>query len=207
MKNKDIKPLFDKGIEALSQGHTQVAIESFNEILRNREDFTLAYYQLSNVYIYLQDWEKAEKHLDVVMDLEPEWSHGFYSAGKVACMRGYFDDAVGFFSTAIKLGFKVQQGVFSRGIALHGCGRLAEAIDDFDSVLIEGLDITALQYRMACFLGMHRYQEALNDVEMLIELQEEKGDKANLEEIRTVCKQQLQVAPTGERIHITELDV
>ncbi|UJF17273.1 tetratricopeptide repeat protein [Vibrio sp. SS-MA-C1-2] len=201
MTNK-VKETYQNGIKAIENHQFKKAIDLFQQVIHIEPDYSEAYFHLSTASMAEQAFSEAQTYLDKVIELEPAWPNGYFNAGRVASIQGEFDDAVGFFSVALKLGMETEQTLIARGIANHGCGRLADAIDDFDSVLVESIDITALKYRMACLLGMHRYQEALSDINVLIELQDEDQE---LFDIRKTCLQQLQNAPIGERIQVTEL--
>ncbi|WP_299730486.1 tetratricopeptide repeat protein [uncultured Endozoicomonas sp.] len=202
VKVDQLQPRVDAGIEALAQGDIQTGIELFHEVLVENNDFMLAHYYLATAYMRLQKWQEAEKYLDTVMDLAPSWPCGSYSAGQVASVQGFHDDAVAFFSAALKNGIDNRQGLIARGMALYGCGRLVDAIDDLDQVITQEMDLTALQYRMACFLGMHRYQEALSDIEALITLQ---GETEELLDIRQECQLKIPASSAAEPIRMIDL--
>lgn len=202
-----IKSDYDAGLQALKAGDFAEAGTAFGGVIKSYPEFYLAHYQLANLYLRESNFEEAEKSMDKVIELQPDWAEGFFGAGKIAMLQGVHDDAVGFFTEALKRGYKRRLCLIAKGMALHGCGRLAEAIDDFDEVLVEQVDLSALHYRMACLFGLHRYQEALSDLDVLLELQPEQ-DSQPLLEMRDICLQHANIpqsAPKGESIPITEL--
>ncbi|WP_415837374.1 tetratricopeptide repeat protein [Parendozoicomonas haliclonae] len=164
--------LFYQGVEKLSQNlldEAQVALESSYKLNPSNSGTP---FNLAICYVRKGMYQAALEFFEKTIELEPELTVAYFNAGKTAFLMGSHEEAVIYFERSLKGDMPEGQVLPAKGIALHSCGRMAEALEDFNRALELEESTVCLLYRAKSKMMMHDFAGALTDIERLEELGE-----------------------------------
>ena len=100
---KDATFYNSEGVEQFKLKNYGNAIKCFEEAIKIKFDFALAYYNLGLLHYYTDDYANSIKFLGKLIILEPDNADGYLSMGDVYYKKRDYNKAIEFFENAIKL--------------------------------------------------------------------------------------------------------
>ncbi|MTI13977.1 tetratricopeptide repeat protein [Sansalvadorimonas verongulae] len=181
--------LFYQGIEELNQEKLPEAKESLEASFKLNPANSGTPFNLAICYIRMGMYEPALEMFEKTIELEPDLTIAYFNAGKAASLMENFEEAVHYFDRSLKGNLPETQVLTARGIALHGCGRMKDALADFNKVLEQEENLICLQFRANSLLAMHEFQRSLTDTDKLLELGQNTADTLS---IKFLCLKHLE---------------
>lgn len=122
---------FNRGLEKRKKGDTQGAITDFDQAIKLKPDYSLAYNARGNARSDLGDEQGAITDFDQAIKLKPDNAAIYNNRGNIRSYLGDKQGAIADYDQAIKLKSDYAQTYYNRGNARQALGDNQAAIADF----------------------------------------------------------------------------
>ena len=165
----EAEALFHQGVELIQQGQLAEAEQALARSFELNDSNPGTPFNLAICFVRQGKYQEALELFEKTIEQAPEFAQAYFYAGKVASLLEQFEDAVIYFDRVLESDIPELQVRTAKGMALHGCGRIDEALTEFNRVLAEQVDPLCLQYRASCLMMKHDFTSALVDINRLLE--------------------------------------
>lgn len=165
----EAEQLFNQGIKYIQQGLLPEAERALTYSIQLNKENPGTHFNLAICFVRQGMYDRALELFEKTIELAPDFPLAYFNAGKVASLLEQFEDAIIYFDRVLDSDIPETQVRTARGMALHGCGRIDEALEEFNRVLAEQADPVCLQYRASCLMATHDFTSALVDIRLLLE--------------------------------------
>lgn len=108
---------------------TKKAYRCFKRAVELKPDYSLALYNLANIYKTLNQSRAAIGHYQRALKLDPSLHQAYFNIGVILLERGLFEDASCYFREALKVNPNYHQALTNLGVCLYHTTKVYEAID------------------------------------------------------------------------------
>ena len=168
----------DKGNEYLDQGEYELAIEAFNEAIRDNPEFFDAYNGRGIAYSNIGEYQHAIEDFNTAIRLQPEIAIYYSNRGLAYDALGQHGRAIEDHDKAIEMspyGARAQAigspvispGIMftNRGFSYQQLGLYEKALEDYDeSLRLDSHEPTVLFYRGSAYVELGNYELAIEDL-------------------------------------------
>jgi hypothetical protein len=123
---------FQRGLDAYRKGELDHAIAAYRQCVSLDSTFPNAHYNLGVALSDAEQFEEAAKHLQVVIEAEPERAETYNSLGHIARQGKQPQQAIAYYEQAIALQPDYAQAHFNLGISLLQVGDYARGWHEYD---------------------------------------------------------------------------
>jgi tetratricopeptide (TPR) repeat protein len=170
-----------QGVEQGIAGNNKAAVARFDQAIRLKPDYTLAYLQRGNSKFETGDRQGALADYERVLRLNPSDSRGYMSRGMVRIHLGDLRAAISDFDQAIRLDANSSYAYNNRAVARVMLRDYQGAIADTNQLLrLNPKSANAYNIRGAAQLKLENYQAAIADASQAIRLDPNFADAYNM---------------------------
>jgi tetratricopeptide (TPR) repeat protein len=130
-----VQELFSQGVDALNQGHPNLALEKFTAALKLDPELPEAYINRGIALRRLEQYVEAVEDFDQALKLTPQSPEALYNRGLAYSLSGLYDKAVADYTQALKYAPQDWQIFYNRGNAYLDQGKSGEALKDYNQAL------------------------------------------------------------------------
>lgn len=139
IKSVDADPDFYDGYITLGLTYAaqkdMKAIDYYYNALRIKPESAEALYNLGYFYQTIDSFNKAEKQYRMLLNVNNAFRSANYNLAYILYLREKYDEAIFYFSEAIKQDPVNTDAYYGRGLCFKNLGKTAEAKNDFESAL------------------------------------------------------------------------
>ncbi len=158
--SQDSEKYFNEGVELLTLGKYEEAINDFNNI--NDKDFEQRkYYHRGFAYLILGKYEEAINDFNNINDKDFE-QRKYYHRGFAYLILEKYEEAINDFNNINNKDFE-QRKYYHRGFAYLILEKYEEAINDFNNINDKDFEQRKYYHRGFAYLILEKYEEAIND--------------------------------------------
>ena len=122
---------FNRGCMKHEQADYKGAIADFDEAIRLKPDFVIAYAVRGIAHQHMEQYLDAIADYDEVVRLEPGYTMVYSNRGLAKDQLGQYLDAIADYDEAIRLSPNLAEAYVNRGLAKRNLGQMSSANDDF----------------------------------------------------------------------------
>ena len=111
------------------------AIERYRKAIELYPDFVEAYYARAQVYLWIDDFDKAIKDYTSVIEIDPDYVSAYVGRGQAYSSKGCYARAIENFNRAIEIDPDYASAYVRRGLAYSNKGCYARAGEDFNRAI------------------------------------------------------------------------
>lgn len=100
---EDVKNQFLLGVQLYQQGQYDLAIESFESVLKENPDFAEGYYNIGMAYLKKGDLDDAMVQMTKAIELKPDFIKAYFGLGQVYMEKGEREKASEIFQQAVSI--------------------------------------------------------------------------------------------------------
>ena len=168
---------FMTGLFRLKNGDYQIALERFEQILREKDMST--YIKEEALYTYIGDshqflgkLEQSIQDYDIAISLNSNYAKVYINRGAAYYNLRNYEQAIQDEDKAIQLNPKYASAYYNRGLANDGLGQFELAVQDFDKAIqLEPNFSIAYMNRGNAYSNMKQYERAIQDYDTAIRLE------------------------------------
>ena len=165
---------FLRGNAYHESGEYQQAVNSYNEALRLRPEFTEAYYNRGNAYQHLGEYRRALADYNEALRLRPENPEAYTNRGNAYRHLGEYWKALANYNEALKLRPEFSEAYNNRGASYADLGEHEKALADFTEALRLRSEFPEAYYnRGVAYVDLGEHQKALADYNEALRLRPE----------------------------------
>ena len=185
-KNKDIKTLFDRGVENVKANRYEEGLEYFDRVIEADPDNALAYYNRGYCFYSMKQYDKANTEFDKAIEINPRDSVSYLYKGLIRYFQQDYAGSIVFYDKALDIYPRYSMALYNRGISKGQLNDYAGAIADFNECLKYSPDFTdAIYNRGLAWYFSKQPQKACEDWQKAKEL----GSFQASEAVRLYCKE------------------
>jgi tetratricopeptide (TPR) repeat protein len=162
-----------QGVDQRDSGNIKAAVAAFDQAIRLRPNYAVAYHTRGFSHFSLGDYKGAITDLTQAIRLDPEYAHISYNLrGMARGESGDLQGAIADYSEAIRLAPKDAYPYNNRGSLNFNTGKIQSAIADFtEAIRISPNFVLAYSNRGRARHALGDHQGALADFEQAIRLE------------------------------------
>lgn len=103
-----VDALFKVGVEQMSQGRTEAAIDTFTEIIRRKPDFAEGWNKRATIYFLVGDYDKSLADCDEVIKRNPQHWGALSGYGQIYLQLDRPEEALTYFQRALAVNPNLQ---------------------------------------------------------------------------------------------------
>jgi tetratricopeptide (TPR) repeat protein len=156
---------YEQGMELLSSGCYEEALDAFAHALRSKEDFAAVYFSRAFTYTLLEDYKNAEADYTraIALDATNPWAYIYRSYTHSA--QGHHELALLDCTAALNVNPRLAMAYIERGYAYFKLGKYKESILDFTSFLtLNPRDSSAYFCRAIAYSELAEYGHTVLDL-------------------------------------------
>lgn len=176
----DINERFSRAYKLMCEEHYTEALNDFNTILEEDEDYISAYAHRAHCRGRLKDYNGAIEDLKIAMKEDPSDPMTFYNLGSLLYYTGVDTKETGYFSTVLAMDSSDRfKDVYAmRGAIYYKNGFYKLALDDYTKAIeLEYSPRECYAKRAECYRELSDYDNALKDYTKVLELDSESTDE------------------------------
>lgn len=186
-KGRDIKTLFDRGVENVKASRYKEGLEYFDRVIEADPDNALAYYNRGYCYYSMKQYDKANVEFDQAIELNPRDSISYLYKGLIKYFQQDYTGSIEFYNKALEIYPRYPMALYNRGISKGQLNDYSGAIADFTECLKYNPDFPdAIYNRGLAWYFSKQPQKACEDWQKAKEL----GSFQASEAVRLYCKEQ-----------------
>jgi len=161
----------ERGIANRKSGRLRPAIEDYDQAIRLKPDYAIAFFDRGNVYRDLGQAQDAIRDYSEAIRLDPNRVEAYGNRGIRYLALGIFQLALEDFSKVIEMRSRERKAYVNRGLTFGEMGQPERAIEDYDrAILLSRFEADAFNNRAAAHFALGRYDRALEDYSTAIRL-------------------------------------
>ena len=185
-KKRDIKTLFDRGVENVKANRYNEALDYFNRVLELDPDNALALYNKGYCYYSMKQYDRAVPEFDKAIEINPRDSISYLYKGLIKYYKQDYPGSIELYNKALEIYPRYPMALYNRGISKGQLKDYAGAIEDFTNAIKYNPDFTDAMYnRGLAYYFSKEPQKACEDWQRAKEL----GSFQASEAVRLYCKQ------------------
>lgn len=176
-KSIAVEELVIEGVKESEAGNLEVALELFDQVIKNNDSDINAWYNRGVVLFDLERLEEAIISYEKALELKPDFYQAWNNRGNILISLGKLEEAVISYDKALELKPDIYETWMVRGNILVRLGKLEEAITSYDKVLELKLDIYEIWLiRGIVLYGLGRLSEAILSCDKVLEFDPDNVD-------------------------------
>lgn len=136
-RNQQWRENVDAGNSAIQQGHLQDALAAFNAAIKVRPNASLSYYKIAEIYLHLEEYEKARDAFVAFLKLEPNHITALNSVGFIFEKLNDYSSAAKYYERVLSISKDDLYALNHLGLAYKQLNRL----DDAETLLRKALTL------------------------------------------------------------------
>jgi tetratricopeptide (TPR) repeat protein len=185
-KKRDIRTLFDRGVENVKANRYEEGLDYFNRVIELDPDNALAYYNRGYCYYSMKQYEQAVPAFDKAIELNPRDSISYLYKGLIKYYQQDFPGSIELYNKALEIYPRYPMALYNRGISKGQLKDYAGAIEDFTEAIKYNPDFADAMYnRGLAWYFSNRPDKACDDWQRAKEL----GSFQASEAVRIYCSE------------------
>ena len=126
-RNQQWRENIDAGNSAINQGHLQDALAAFNAAIKVRPNSSLPYYKIAEIYLQLDEYEKARDAFVAFLELEPNHITALNYVGFIFEQLNDYKNAAKYYESVLSISENDLYALNHLGLAYKQLNQLDEA--------------------------------------------------------------------------------